>query len=95
MMWNMEEYGVKDSWTRKLMIADPHGGVFQKFMEPVSLLRNGSVLMNLDFKTTVAYDAQEKTYSTIISHFLPQWCYWKIPPRIEYVETLVSPLCTK
>ncbi|KAL9669886.1 hypothetical protein QQ045_007436 [Rhodiola kirilowii] len=86
-IWVMERYGVKESWTKKISITNLK---YSAFVEPLSFLRDGSLLLNIDHKKVIVYDPKKRTYNTIesLSPLLPSYK----ASIIEYVESLV-PVC--
>ncbi|KAL9672949.1 hypothetical protein QQ045_029202 [Rhodiola kirilowii] len=92
-IWVMDIYGVKESWSRKIVLSYPSDDLFENSIEPevqlISILRNGSVIFNLQDDETAArwvvYDPTEKTFS-IIKYDSPP-----APQATEYVETLLPP----
>ncbi|KAL9670473.1 hypothetical protein QQ045_008026 [Rhodiola kirilowii] len=88
-IWVMERYGVKESWTKQVTITGLESKIY---MEPISFLSNGSLLLNINNQRTAIYDPKGETCNNIesLSSLLPS-C--GVPSGIEYIETLVPPIC--
>ncbi|KAL9669853.1 hypothetical protein QQ045_007403 [Rhodiola kirilowii] len=84
-IWVMERYGVKESWTKKISITDLK---YSAFVQPISFLRDDSLLLNIDNEKVIVYDPKNRTYNTIESLSLPLPSYRT--SIIEYVESLGS-----
>ena len=63
-VWVMMKYGVKESW-RKLIALKMSDVGFRTSpgVRPISYLKNGKVLLQVDHKYFIEYDLRKKTYS--------------------------------
>ncbi|XP_059629340.1 F-box/kelch-repeat protein At3g06240-like [Cornus florida] len=80
-LWVMKEYGVTESWT-KFTISLPTYNV-----EPLCLLPDREVLLEMDGDKLVAYNAKEKRLRYIMVHGMPT----TFDAVMSYVESIVSP----
>uniref|UniRef100_A0A7N0ZRR0 F-box associated beta-propeller type 3 domain-containing protein n=1 Tax=Kalanchoe fedtschenkoi TaxID=63787 RepID=A0A7N0ZRR0_KALFE len=84
-IWVMMEYGVKESWEKKVTISCDRMPEFWTYLAPQHFLRNGKVLLSLH-KDVMIYDPKTRTFLKVdvrgdISCFM-------VP---LYIETVVSP----
>ncbi|XP_059629350.1 F-box/kelch-repeat protein At3g06240-like [Cornus florida] len=80
-LWVMKEYGVTESWT-KFTISLPTYNV-----EPLCLLPDREILLEMDGDKLVAYNAKEKRLRYIMVHGMPT----TFDAVMSYVESIVSP----
>ncbi|XP_059647285.1 F-box/kelch-repeat protein At3g06240-like isoform X2 [Cornus florida] len=84
-VWAMKEYGVTESWTKFTTICKP----YMHMMEPLCFLVDEEVLLEMDGKKLVAFNAKERTSRDIVVRGIPR----TFRAGKTYVESLVSPCC--
>ncbi|GJS44544.1 F-box domain containing protein [Tanacetum coccineum] len=83
-VWVMMKYGVKESWRKLIALKMTDIGFrTSPCVRPISYLKNGNVLLQLDRKSFIEYDLEKKTFTKSFSSGMP--CL----ASCVYQETLV------
>lgn len=76
-VWVMNEYGIGDSWTKKIVVSNIQNLRAGAMLEPLTSLKSGEILMLGD--RTPFIHGTKKTHSTII-------CYDPVLRKIRYIK---------
>ncbi|PIA63944.1 hypothetical protein AQUCO_00201335v1 [Aquilegia coerulea] len=83
-VWVMKDYGVKDSWTKEYIISRKVPGFSKMRFKPVTIMKNGNILLVINKQALVYYDSKRKRFRKV-KH--------ELPPRfdlITHVGSLIS-----
>ncbi|PIA58675.1 hypothetical protein AQUCO_00500548v1 [Aquilegia coerulea] len=76
-LWIMKEYHVEESWTKLIVMKTfaIDGGMQARFskMLPISLWKNGEILLSCDFRIFVLYNIESGRYSPLQIDEIPQY----------------------
>ncbi|KAJ6342060.1 hypothetical protein OIU78_010076 [Salix suchowensis] len=63
-IWVMKQYGVQDSWTKEFILRNPSTDLiwYRDLYRPLSLLRNGEILMAHKSKAMVSYNPEDRSF---------------------------------
>ncbi|XP_073268332.1 F-box/kelch-repeat protein At3g23880-like [Populus alba] len=66
-IWVMKEYGVKDSWTKEIVIAKTSlpSNLQNSFLQPIMVSKDGEVLISSDSNVFVWYDPGSKSFRKV------------------------------
>jgi F-box interacting protein len=66
-IWVMKEYGVKDSWTKEIVIAKTSlpSNLQNSFLQPIMVSKDGEVLISSDSNVFVWYDPGSKSFTKV------------------------------
>lgn len=86
-VWVMKEYGVETSWMKFIRVPRDMGTEYIAYLVPLSFLKEGEVLLEIDLREFVAYDTKKKTFRNVVVRGGQNW----FGDAVMYVESLVSP----
>nr|DAD20306.1 TPA_asm: hypothetical protein HUJ06_021769 [Nelumbo nucifera] len=72
-IWVMNEYGVKESWSRQFSIAQPSVIRSFEYLRPLCFSKNGELLLEQDNNRLVLYDSKSERARVLRIHGIPDW----------------------